>query len=229
MEAALLSLPDACANWEEATRGLPGAPWAAGTLPCGSSPATAWRGIQCDNGTVVSLRLAGLGLEGVLPANLADLPDLQALDLRDNAFRGGIPAAWMQPNSFPALLEADLSGNSLAGGHSRARHADHAVAPLPGFCGCSPGHWEPAPEPSLAAPWPRRHAARGAVDASQPDHPRRRLQLLGAPPRRVAVWEPAAARLVRQRADGHAAQLVGREDSPAQPGAALPAGQRAQR
>ncbi|KAL4426099.1 hypothetical protein ABPG77_002685 [Micractinium sp. CCAP 211/92] len=114
-EAALLSLRDACSNWEQATEALPGAPWAAGTQPCGSAPDSAWRGIQCSNGTVVAVQLTGLGLAGTLPSNLAGLADLQALNLSGNAFRGSIPVSWMRTDTFPALLDADLSSNRLSG------------------------------------------------------------------------------------------------------------------
>ncbi len=134
-EAALLSLRDACPNWEQATEALPGAPWAAGTQPCGSAPDSAWRGIQCSNGTVVAVQLTGLGLAGTLPSNLAGLADLQALNLSGNAFRGSIPVSWMRTDTFPALLDADLSSNRLSGDHAlpRRRRLSGAGPPPPLF------------------------------------------------------------------------------------------------
>lgn len=53
----LLSLPEACAeNWAAATAGLTGAPWAAGSPPCGGSGAQPWLGVTCnEQGQVVKL------------------------------------------------------------------------------------------------------------------------------------------------------------------------------
>lgn len=75
---ALLSLPEAASNWDEATAALAGAPWQDGTDPCGSPP---WKGVTCQDGSgrVTQLALPGLGLQGMLPANLSDLPFLEVL------------------------------------------------------------------------------------------------------------------------------------------------------
>jgi hypothetical protein len=49
-------------------------------------------GDVCDDGLYVKLDLGGNNLTGTLPATLVDgLPDLQLIDLCDNAISGGIP------------------------------------------------------------------------------------------------------------------------------------------
>lgn len=56
--ALLLSLPAVCAeNWDEATASekLAGAPWAAGTPPCGGEGAQPWKGVTCIDGSVTKL------------------------------------------------------------------------------------------------------------------------------------------------------------------------------
>lgn len=114
---ALLSLPAAVTNWDAATAGVEGAPWVAGTPPCGSNGSTpAWRGVSCNpGGSVVEVRLPGLGLEGKLPPGLAQLGSLQVLDLASNQLGSSIPGAWLEASTFPSLQEISLSGNPLAG------------------------------------------------------------------------------------------------------------------
>ena len=53
----LLSLPEACAeNWAAATADLVGAPWLAGSPPCGGAGAQPWLGVTCnEQGQVVKL------------------------------------------------------------------------------------------------------------------------------------------------------------------------------
>ena len=53
----LLSLPNACAeNWDNATAGLAGAAWVAGTPPCGGGTVQPWFGVTCnEQGQVVKL------------------------------------------------------------------------------------------------------------------------------------------------------------------------------
>ncbi len=51
-----------------------------------------WRGVTCGGGHVTGLRLPGNGLVGALPPDIADLPQLQTLDLSGNAaLRGPLP------------------------------------------------------------------------------------------------------------------------------------------
>ena len=117
---ALLSLPAAVPNWAAATSAVPGAAWQGGTEPCGGPPggagATPWKGLTCNpQGQVIELVLSELGMAGMLPAELAALPDLGQLDLSGNAFRGGVPPAWLQAEAFPSLASANLARNRLAG------------------------------------------------------------------------------------------------------------------
>ncbi|KAJ0040284.1 hypothetical protein Pint_27224 [Pistacia integerrima] len=51
-----------------------------GDDPCGSS----WEGIRCDNSSVTSIVLSGIGLRGKLPADIQNLPELGTLDLSQN-------------------------------------------------------------------------------------------------------------------------------------------------
>ena len=55
--------------------------------------------------------LAGLGLRGVLPPRLFDLPFLQKVDLSRNGFTGTLPPQW----SSVTLKELDVSNNLLEG------------------------------------------------------------------------------------------------------------------
>ena len=79
-----------------------------GTSPCG------WPGVGCDGATgrVTSVRLAGLGLAGSLPAALGNLTQLSLLDLSGNGFSGVIPDAFGAAQQLSTLL---LTGNSLGG------------------------------------------------------------------------------------------------------------------
>lgn len=89
---------------------MPGAAWQQGTDPCDG-----WKGVSCSGGAVTQVALPGLGLAGTLPAALASLASLQRLDLSGNAWRGGIPPAWLAPAGLPALDSALLGGNQLGG------------------------------------------------------------------------------------------------------------------
>lgn len=64
---------------------------------------------------VTQLQLPRLGLQGTLPAELAQLPSLALLDLSGNAFEGGVPEAWLRPEGFPSLATALLGSNKLGG------------------------------------------------------------------------------------------------------------------
>lgn len=78
--------------------------------------------MTCDaDGIVVSLSLAGLGLQGPLPPALAQLGTLRLLNLSGNAFTGSLPAAWLAPDAFANLTSADLHSNRLGGGWGTLR------------------------------------------------------------------------------------------------------------
>ncbi|KAL4425219.1 hypothetical protein ABPG75_009235 [Micractinium tetrahymenae] len=114
----LLALPAACSeNWENATAGLAGAAWAAGTPPCGGNAAEPWKGVVCsDAGAVTELHLGGTKIRCTgLPGELARLPNLQWLDMKCNALVGAIPAAWRAAGAFPSLQVLNLFDNLLTG------------------------------------------------------------------------------------------------------------------
>lgn len=114
--AALLAVRDAVSNWAAATSGLGGAAWQDGGSPCGAGGQGPWPGVTCNTaGQVTALNLTGLGLEGTLPAALAGLTALAALDLSANKFRGALPAAWLQQGALPQLAVARLGDNLLGG------------------------------------------------------------------------------------------------------------------
>lgn len=55
-------------------------PWTADGLPCQGSTSS-WRGITCEDGRVVGVSLAGLGLKGPFPPSLAALSRLRNLTM----------------------------------------------------------------------------------------------------------------------------------------------------
>ena len=72
-----------------------------------------WQGVTtAANGRVISLALARNNLTGTLPASLADLTDLETLDLGGNQLHGPLPAG---VGGLRALETLDLSGNRLSG------------------------------------------------------------------------------------------------------------------
>ena len=77
-------------------------------------PLESWHGVTVDedSGRVTGLRLAENGLVGPIPAALANLGGLGALDLRRNALTGPIPAAL---GSLPRLELLNLESNDLSG------------------------------------------------------------------------------------------------------------------
>ncbi|XP_062180603.1 probable inactive receptor kinase At2g26730 [Phragmites australis] len=80
-----------------------------------SVPACTWVGVTCDkaNGTVVDLRLPGVGLIGRLPpGTLGQLQGLQVISLRSNRLFGDIPGDLF---SLPQLRSLYLQGNLLSG------------------------------------------------------------------------------------------------------------------
>ncbi|KAI4295956.1 hypothetical protein L6164_035949 [Bauhinia variegata] len=74
--------------------------------PCGEF----WKGITCEGSAVVSIELAGLGLNGTLGYLLSDLMSLRQLDLSDNNIHDTIP--YQLP---PNLTSLNLASNNLSG------------------------------------------------------------------------------------------------------------------
>lgn len=83
--------------------------WDQFAAPCGSPR---WEWIECDwQGRVSRLNLTGMGLYGMLPANIFMLSRLEVLDLSRNSLAGVLQVA--QLNLY--LRVVDLSDNMLAG------------------------------------------------------------------------------------------------------------------
>ncbi|CAA7407664.1 unnamed protein product [Spirodela intermedia] len=74
--------------------------------PCGES----WKGISCSGSSVVSIQNPGLGLDGSLGYQLANLLSLRTLDLSDNYIHDAIP--YQLP---PNLTYLNLANNRLTG------------------------------------------------------------------------------------------------------------------
>lgn len=79
-----------------------------------SRPLAHWRGVRIagEPPRVVSLDLSDMGLNGRIPAELADLDGLSALRLQGNRLSGPIPP---QLGALARLRLLDLSGNALTG------------------------------------------------------------------------------------------------------------------
>ena len=86
-------------------------------------PISDWEGVMLDDpasrdsARSLPLRVRGLslprrGLEGIIPAEMADLSELQVLDLSGNTLSGPIP---LELGNLQHLITLDLSGNSLIG------------------------------------------------------------------------------------------------------------------
>ena len=87
--------------------------WAFPNAISDTASCCAWAGVTCDgSGRVVRLDLHGRRLRGGLPPSLAQLDQLQSLNLSDNSFRGAVPEPLFQ---FKRLQQLDLSLNELAG------------------------------------------------------------------------------------------------------------------
>jgi hypothetical protein len=92
-----------------------GAKWSTNTGWGTDSDWCTWHGVNCDGGSRVcpiALNLPSNNLDGILPASLATLTDLNALILNDNAISGELPAAL---GSAPSLQVMWLSNNKISG------------------------------------------------------------------------------------------------------------------
>ncbi|CAL5002019.1 unnamed protein product [Urochloa decumbens] len=114
-----------------------------GLLPWDTTAATpcGWRGVKCDGGRVIELRLPGKrltgtippgtvgnltalrklslrhnGISGPIPADVANCGELRVFSLRNNRLTGALPEVLF---SLPSLRHADLSLNQFAGGVSQ--------------------------------------------------------------------------------------------------------------
>ena len=71
-----------------------------------------WPGVECADGRVVALSLAGRGLEGTASPELARLSKLARLDLANNTLLGALPPEW---GALSELRELALSRNRFSG------------------------------------------------------------------------------------------------------------------
>lgn len=79
--------------------------FASGHAPCD------WYGVNCSDGHVTAVVLAGNQLSGTLPLSLGDLGGLARLRLERNALRGRIPPSLCRLAN--SLVEVDLAYNAL--------------------------------------------------------------------------------------------------------------------
>ncbi|KAL5207726.1 hypothetical protein ABZP36_032161 [Zizania latifolia] len=93
--------------------GLSGSGW---TVPNATSEAAnccGWLGVKCnDGGRVIGLDLQGMKLRGELAVSLAQLDQLQWLNLSSNNLHGAVPAPLVQ---LQWLQRLDLSDNEFSG------------------------------------------------------------------------------------------------------------------
>ncbi|MCE7988315.1 MAG: alpha/beta fold hydrolase [Caldilinea sp. CFX5] len=80
--------------------------WRVALTPC------SWFGVTCFNGHVDMLNLPDNRLNGNLPAQLADLPQLLGIYLAGNQLSGSLPT---QLGTLTQLIELDLARNQLSG------------------------------------------------------------------------------------------------------------------
>ena len=85
-----------------------GAGWLKTNAPCYWDQAA----VQCENGHVVSIRLAEKGLMGMIPPEIGNLTNLQTLDLNSNRIGGNIPP---EIGNLVNLQDFNLSNNQLSG------------------------------------------------------------------------------------------------------------------
>ncbi|WP_460955204.1 beta strand repeat-containing protein [Spirosoma litoris] len=80
--------------------------WLTGCDPC------SWYGVGCTNGRVTTLLLSYNQLSGPIPESLANLTNLQYLDLQGNQLTDGIPASF---SALTSLTYLRLTNNPLGG------------------------------------------------------------------------------------------------------------------
>ncbi|MDE2783577.1 MAG: M66 family metalloprotease [Gemmatimonadota bacterium] len=73
----------------------------------GGGPVGGWHGVTVENGRVRELRLPGNGLRGPIPAELANLTELEVLDLGGNELAGELPRALTTLSEAVELRVAD--------------------------------------------------------------------------------------------------------------------------
>ena len=88
-----------------------GANWISST-GWNSTTATSWLGVTVSGNRVIGLTLPNNNLTGVIPAALADFPNLQILDLSGNRLSGTIPP---EVTSRTLLTQLSLARNQLVG------------------------------------------------------------------------------------------------------------------
>jgi len=102
------------ADFHEATggEGWSGGGGGAGSWRSPLASLASWSGVRLVAGHVVQLKLPGSGLDGALPACIAQLRALEELQLSDNRLRGPIPAEISELRRLKNLV---LSNNLLSG------------------------------------------------------------------------------------------------------------------
>ena len=71
-----------------------------------------WYGVTISDYSVAEVHLGNNNLSGNLPPHIANISQLQILDLSDNQIIGGVPNVW---SNLGLLTELNLSGNLLTG------------------------------------------------------------------------------------------------------------------
>lgn len=74
---------------------------------CTDADISTWRGVECENGRVVGLNLAGSNLVGILPEELGDLTELRELFLQNNLLEGPLPDFISRLEKLEKLVLAD--------------------------------------------------------------------------------------------------------------------------
>uniref|UniRef100_A0A0E0B6J8 Protein kinase domain-containing protein n=1 Tax=Oryza glumipatula TaxID=40148 RepID=A0A0E0B6J8_9ORYZ len=82
---------------------------ASGGDPCGDDDE--WKGIECSDSSVTEINLSGLGLSGTLGYQLSSLKSVTKFDVSKNNLNGEIP--YQLP---PNVVQLNLRGNAFSGG-----------------------------------------------------------------------------------------------------------------